>query len=232
MLFLRGLAPKSRPLRWRGRHRAICARQHHVGLATPPAPAPGEAPRAHAPNSELSAALLVSVLTIKAFPVPSGPGTHGCWALHVSVLLVGRGRPWRPRGDPAPADRPMGMWAEASVALGSSGRNTAEEHSAGSRLAGLLARVWPWGALPSLSPAPHLPPCLGYVGYRETKQLDRLCWEAAGGPCVPPPPPAARSLPGGWLGALLPAVTAGPFLPGLATWLLASFCHNRASPGR
>lgn len=173
---------------------------------------------------------------LKPFLCRVAPGAHGCWALHVSALLVGRGRPWGPRGDPAPAGWPMGMWAEASVALGSSGRNTAEERSAGLLLAGLLARVWPRGALPSLSPAPHLgkgtglPPSLGYLGCRETKQLDRLCWGAAGGPCVPPP--AARSLLGGWLGALLPAVTAGPSVTGLATWLLASFCHNRASPGR
>lgn len=130
---------------------------------------------------------------LKPFLCRVAPGAHGCWALHVSALLVGRGRPWGPRGDPAPAGWPMGMWAEASVALGSSGRNTAEERSAGLLLAGLLARVWPQGALPSLSPAPHLgkgtglPPSLGYVGCRETKQLDRLCWGAAGGPCVPPP---------------------------------------------
>lgn len=114
-----------------------------MGLAAPPAPTPGEALRAQAPNSELSPAVLAPCSPLKAFPVLSGPCAHGCWALHLSALLRG-GRPWGPRGGPAPAGWPMGMWAEARVALAQR-----EEHSAGSFLAGLLATVWPWGALPS-----------------------------------------------------------------------------------
>lgn len=187
----RPLAPKSSPLRRRGRRRAHRAPRHHVGLAAPPATAPGETPRAHEPNSELSPAVLAPCSPLKAFPVLNGPDARGCWALHLSALLRG-GRPWGPRGGPAPAGWPMGMWAEARAALaqweGHSRRWLIPSWAAGSGVAlGCPPFSEPGSSSVKWGQGCHHP----QVGCSETKQVDGPCSGAVWPPQLPGAPSEA-----------------------------------------